>query len=174
MQFKEVTRRRPKSVLLRRESKGSALWRRFRGRTGPRSGQGELRGGLLDTFRELQGVLWIAFWVQSSSAGESHSDPKRDFGVDQRRGRSRGSGTLTDLQKGKETDDAEPSQRSPRTLHTFAVWAATRFVLTVELRRECSFRVGACGRRPLESADPARRVGRCWRDKARRQGSSRV
>ena len=55
----------------------------------------------------------------------------------------------------EETDDAEPSQRSPRTVHTFAVWAATRFVLTVELRRECSFRVGACGRRPLESADPA-------------------
>ena len=54
----------------------------------------------------------------------------------------------------EETDDAGPSQRSPRTVHTFAVWAATRFVPTGELRRERSFRVGACGRRPLESADP--------------------
>ena len=151
---KDGTRRRAKSVLLRRESKGSALWRRFRGRTGPRSGQRELRGGLLDTFRELQGVLWIAFWVQNSFLGESHSDPKRDFGVDQRRGRSCGSGNLNESEKRKETDDAEPSQRSPRTVHTFAVWATTRFVPTGELRRECSFRVGACGRRPLESADP--------------------
>ena len=58
-------------------------------------------------------------------------------------------------EKWKETDDAEPSQRSPRPVHTFAVWATTRFVPTGELRRECSFRVGACGRRPLESADPA-------------------
>ena len=54
----------------------------------------------------------------------------------------------------EETDDAGPSQRSPRTVHTFAVWAATRLVPTGELRRERSFRVGACGRRPLESADP--------------------
>ena len=54
----------------------------------------------------------------------------------------------------EETDDAGPSQRSPRTVHTFAVWATTRFVPTGELRRERSFRVGACGRRPLESADP--------------------
>ena len=54
----------------------------------------------------------------------------------------------------EETDDAGPSQRSPRTVHTFAVWAATRVVPTGELRRERSFRVGACGRRPLESADP--------------------
>ena len=54
----------------------------------------------------------------------------------------------------EETDDAGPSQRSARTVHTFAVWAATRFVPTGELRRERSFRVGACGRRPLESADP--------------------
>ena len=57
-------------------------------------------------------------------------------------------------EKRKETDDAEPSQRSPRTVHTFAVWATTRFVPTGELRHEFSFRVGACGRRPLESADP--------------------
>ena len=143
-------------MLLRRESKGSALWRRFRGRTGPRSGQGELRGGLLDAFRELQGVLWIAFWVQSSSAGGSHSDPKRDFGVDQRRGRTYRSGNLNDSEKWKETDDAEPSQRSPRTVHTFAVWATTRFVPTGELRRECSARVGACGRRPLRIRRPQR------------------
>ena len=32
--------------------------------------------------------------------------------------------------------------------------AATLFVPTGELRRGCSARVGACGRRPLESADP--------------------
>ena len=99
-------------------------------------------------------MLWIAFWVQNSSLGESHSAPKRDFGVDQRRGRSCGSGNLNDSEKWKETDDAEPSQRSPRTVHTFAVWGTTRFVPTRELRRACSFRVGACGRRPLESADP--------------------
>ena len=147
-------------MLLRRESKGSALWRRFRGRTGPRSGQRELRGGLLDAFRELQGVLWIAVWDQKSSFGESHSDPKGAFGVDQRRGRSCGSGNLTDSQKRKETDDAEPSQRSPHTVHTFAVWATTRFVPTGELRRECSFRVGACGRRPLRIRRPlVRRAG---------------
>ena len=54
----------------------------------------------------------------------------------------------------KETGDAEPSQRSPHTVHTFAFWATTLVVPTGELRRECSFRVGACGRRPLESADP--------------------
>ena len=99
-------------------------------------------------------MLWIAFWVQKSSLGESHSDPKRDFGVDQRRGRSCGSGNLNDSEKRKETDDAEPSQRSPRTVHTFAVRATTRFVPTVELRRECSFRVGACGRRPLRIRRP--------------------
>ena len=104
-------------------------------------------------------MLWIAFWVQSSSAGESHSDPKRDFGVDQRRGRTCRSGNLNDSEKWKETDDAEPSQRSPRTVHTFAVWATTRFVPTGELRRACSFRVGACGRRPLESADPGAACG---------------
>ena len=54
----------------------------------------------------------------------------------------------------KESDDVGPAQRSPRTVHTFAVWVTTRFVPTGELRRERSFRVGACGRRPLESADP--------------------
>ena len=53
-----------------------------------------------------------------------------------------------------ETDQAGPSQTSPRMMCTFAVWAATRFAPTGELRRERSFRVGACGRRPLESADP--------------------
>ena len=61
---------------------------------------------------------------------------------------------MNESEKWKETDDAEPSQRSPRTVHTFAVRATTRFVPTGELRRECSARVGACGRRPLESADP--------------------
>ena len=54
----------------------------------------------------------------------------------------------------EESDDAGPSQRSPRTVHTVGLRAATRFVPTGELRRECSFRVGACGRRPLESTDP--------------------
>ena len=63
------TRRRAKSVLLRRESKGSALWRCFRGRTGPRSGRREFRGRLLDTFWPLRGVLWIPFWVENSSLG---------------------------------------------------------------------------------------------------------
>ena len=68
----------------------------------------------------------------------------------------------------EETDDAGPSQRSPRTVHTFAVWAATRFVPTGELRRERSFRVGACGRRPLESADPGACVWVCIRDMSNR------
>ena len=49
-------------------------------------------------------------------------------------------------------------------MHTFAVWAATRFVPTGELRRERSFRVGACGRRPLESADPGACVWVCIRE----------
>ena len=85
---------------------------------------------------------------------ESHSAPERDLGVEQRRGRSFRSRNSKARRELEETNDAGPSQGSPRTVHTFAAWATTRFVPTRELRRERSFRVGACGRRPLESADP--------------------
>ena len=99
------------------------------------------------------------FWVKNSVLGVPVGSGVR-FGVEKRRGRRFGSGNSNECAKLEETDDAGPSQRSPRTVHTFAVWAATRLVPTGELRRERSFRVGACGRRPLESADPG--VSASW------------